>query len=177
MRGHEPRLEFVLQSRGTTIMGSTPRSIQRIGDVARELDIGIDTLRYYEKIGLLPRVQRARSGARVYSEADVSRLRFIRRAQSLGFSLEEIGGLLKMRADPRRARPSVRELTRTKLAELDTRLAEMSLLRNELRLLLNLCQAGDGACPIIENLETTEARKTEPARNTAPARGRRASKP
>ena len=94
----------------------------RIGDIARTLGLSVDTLRYYEKIGLLPRVGRNESGIRAYCERDISRLRFIQRAQKMGFSLAEISMLLTMRENPQRAREHVRTLTAAKLEEVDARL-------------------------------------------------------
>ncbi len=125
----------------------------RIGEVTRLTGLSADTLRYYEKIGLLPPVARNAGGVRIYDEADLSRLRFIQRAQKMNFRLEEIGMLLKMRADPRHARDEVRELTARKLAEVEHRLEALTLLRNELTLLLNLCRGSAEGCPIIEGIE------------------------
>ena len=125
----------------------------RIGDVTRMTGLSADTLRYYEKIGLMPKVARNASGVRVYDEQDLSRLRFIRRAQRMNFSLEEIGMLLRMRENPRHARDEVRQLTAHKLAEVERSLEELGLLRNELTLLLNLCRGSEDGCPIIEGLE------------------------
>ena len=127
-------------------------SMRAIGDIARLLHLSADTLRYYEKIGLLPRVSRSPSGIRRYGEKDLSRLRFIRRAQNMGFSLAEIAQLLALRDNPQGARASVRKLTAAKLDEVETRLKELTLLRNEMRLLLNLCQGAKAGCPIIETM-------------------------
>jgi DNA-binding transcriptional MerR regulator len=128
-----------------------------IGDIVRRTGLSHDTLRYYERIGLLRRVGRDASGRRVYDDGDLSDLRFIRRAQAMGFSLEEIGLLLQMRTDPRNARAEVRELTAAKLAEIERRLQEIETLRNELRLLLNLCRGAEDGCPIIESLGQADA--------------------
>lgn len=136
-----------------------------IGDISRLLGVSADTLRYYEKIGLLPRVSRSASGIRRYGERDVSRLRFIQRAQKMGFSLAEIAQLLAMRDNPQRARESVRKLTATKLGEVETHLKELTLLRNEMRLLLNLCKGAKKGCPIIETMDEDAApNKHKPAR-------------
>jgi len=121
----------------------------RIGDVAEKLDLTADTLRYYEKIGLLPKVGRNGAGIRFYNDQDLSRLKFIQRAQKMDFTLAEIAELLKMREAPQKARKRVRELTAHKLAEVDARLAELKALRGELALLLNLCAAGGKGCGII----------------------------
>lgn len=125
----------------------------RIGGVTKLLGISADTLRYYEKIGLLPVINRTVSGIRVYHDRDFSRLRFIRRAQKMKFSLKEIAELLKMREDPQHARDEVRMLTRTKLSEIEEHLNDLQFLRNELKLLLNLCAASEDGCPIIEGID------------------------
>ncbi len=132
--------------------------IYKIGDVTELLGLSADTLRYYEKIGLLPRVSRTASGIRQYDDRDISRLNFIRRAQKMNFSLNEIAGLLKMRDDPQHAREEVRQMTVLKLKEVESHLEELSTLRTELQLLLNLCQGSVAGCPIIEGIESeTEA--------------------
>ena len=125
----------------------------RIGDVTKLLGISADTLRYYEKIGLLPAINRTVSGIRVYHERDLSRLRFIRRAQKMKFKLKEIAQLVNMRDDPTHARDDVRILTRQKLDDVEEHLADLQFLRNELQLLLNLCTASEEGCPIIEGIE------------------------
>lgn len=124
----------------------------RIGDVVKLLALSADTLRYYEKISLLPPVNRNASGIRIYCDKDISRLKFIQRAQKMNFSLAEIGELLKMREDPQHARDDIRQLTAKKLSEVETHLEELSSLRSELQLLLNLCRGSEDGCPIIEGL-------------------------
>jgi DNA-binding transcriptional MerR regulator len=124
----------------------------RIGDVTEKLGLSADTLRYYEKIGLLPRVGRNGVGIRFYNDQDLSRLTFIQRAQRMDFTLAEIGELLKMREAPQKARKRVRELTAQKLAEVEARLAELKTLRNELALLMNICSAGGKNCGIIKEI-------------------------
>ena len=137
-----------------------PKQMQhRIGDIAQLLGLTADTLRYYEKIGLLPRVGRNSAGLREYSERDVSRLRFIQRAQKMSFSLAEIAYLLAMRENPQQARDEVRILTTVKLDEVETRLKELTLLRNEMRLLLNLCRGAKDGCPIIERIDKLGKKK------------------
>lgn len=125
----------------------------RIGDVTEKLDLSADTLRYYEKIGLLPRVARNGAGIRLYNDQDLSRLRFIQRAQMMDFTLGEIAQLLAMRESPQRTRPKVRELTRNKLAQVSARMDELKTLRNELQLLLNLCTGNSPGCPIVAGIE------------------------
>ncbi|HHJ15192.1 MAG TPA: heavy metal-responsive transcriptional regulator [Gammaproteobacteria bacterium] len=125
----------------------------KIGDVAELLGLTADTLRYYEKSGVLPGVARTATGIRQYDETDISRLKFIRRAQKMNFSLAEIQDLLNMREDPQHARDEVRQLTAQKLEETQAHLAELTTLRNELQLLLNLCRGSKDGCPIIEGIE------------------------
>lgn len=125
----------------------------RIGEVTEKVGISADTLRYYEKIKLLPSINRTDSGIRVYEDTDISRLRFIQRAQKMRFRLKEISALLSMREDPQHAREEVRLLTRKKLDEIEKHLGELQYLRNELQLLLNLCRASKNGCPIIESID------------------------
>ncbi len=125
----------------------------RIGEVTGKLGVSADTLRYYERIGLLPRVARNAAGLRRYNDKDLSRLRFIRRAQTMDFSLAEIAALLAMREAPQRARRQARELTERKLGEIEARLADMKILRNELKLLVNLCSGAKKKCPIIAKMD------------------------
>jgi len=127
--------------------------MKRIGDVAAALAIRPDTLRYYEKIGLIPKAGRTAGGARTYSEREVSRLRFIKRAQRMGFSLAAIADLLSFRENPRSAKPQVRALAQHKLAEIELHLAELTTLRDELRLLANLCHGNANGCPILDAMD------------------------
>ncbi len=122
-----------------------------IGETSRLTGLSPDTLRYYERIGLLPPVPRDAGGRRRYRRSDLERLGFIQRGQRMGFSLEEIKQLLELRHDPRHARPAVRRLTEAKLSEIERRLQDLTTLRNELTLLLELCRSEGGCgCPIIE---------------------------
>jgi len=126
----------------------------KIGDVTQRLGISADTLRYYEKISLLPRIYRSDSGIRAYRENDLSRLRFIQRAKSMNFSLQEIGQLLEMREDPQHAREDIRKLTHRKLNEVEDQMKQLGTLRQELMLLINLCRGVEAGCPIIDDLES-----------------------
>ena len=128
----------------------------RISAVTKLLGLSADTLRYYEKINLLPTVHRTASGIRAYNDRDISRLRFIQRAQKMQFSLKEIGALLMMREDPQHARDEVRVLTQRKLVEVEEHLNDLGFLRGELQLLLNLCTASEEGCPIIEGIDQEE---------------------
>ncbi|HEC18350.1 MAG TPA: heavy metal-responsive transcriptional regulator [Gammaproteobacteria bacterium] len=131
----------------------------RIGDIGKLLGLSADTLRYYEKFGLLKNIGRTPSGIRVYSDKDISTLKFILRAQKMNFSLAEIKDLLQMREDPHHARSEVRELSHRKLAEIETHLQDLTTLRNELTLLVNLCTGSEDGCPIIEGIENNPAQE------------------
>jgi len=124
----------------------------KIGKVSDHTGLTADTLRYYEKFGLLPKVTRNASGIREYTDKDISRLKFIKRAQRMNFSLDEIKALLSMREDPQNAKDNVRQLTAEKLKHIESQLNELTTLRNELQLLLNLCRGSKDGCPIIEGL-------------------------
>ena len=125
-----------------------------IGEAVKRLGISADTLRYYEKIDLIPRVTRTASGIRSYSAKDLSRLRFIKRSQAMNFSLAEIADLVKMRENPTAARQEVRALTHRKLKTVKERLYELQTLHHELQLLVNLCVDSQDECPIIDRLNS-----------------------
>lgn len=128
-----------------------------IGDVSEKTGLSHDTLRYYEKLGLLKKVARDAGGRRRYDDSDLSRLAFIQRAQAVNFSLQEIGQLLKFRDNPVAAKPDVLNLTQRKYQEVVAQIEQLDALRTELDLLLNLCRRGSGGeCPIIESLDNSE---------------------
>lgn len=125
-----------------------------IGTVAKKTGLSADTLRYYEKIDLLPRVARDSGGRRRYDATDVSRLQFIQRAQRCNFTLREIGQLLKLRSAEQADRVQVQQLTEEKLQSINAQLGDLQRLKKELELLLSLCHGSDQGCPIIEGLGT-----------------------
>lgn len=131
----------------------------KISEVSEKLDISIDTLRYYEKIKLLNKVHRNSSGIRDYQPEDLKRIVFIKQAQLVGFSLDEIAQLLKFRDNPAKAKPLVRELVAQKLAELETRIQELSMLHEEFTGLIEKCVKSDGDCPILNQFENHKALK------------------
>lgn len=111
------------------------------------------TIRYYEDIGLLPEPQRSGSGYRQYSDSDVALQRFVRRARAFGFSVAECRSLLELYRDPRRASAKVRELTLSKIAEIDAKLAELKEIRGELMRLTEACRGDEQPdCPILDEL-------------------------
>ncbi len=125
-----------------------------IGRLARAADVGIDTVRYYARNGLLPPPARRASGYREYGERDLSRLRFIRRAKDLGFTLEEIRSLLSLSEQNERGVPGVKAAALTKLQLVEARIVELQGIRNGLQALVEACP-GHGAateCPILNTL-------------------------
>lgn len=124
-----------------------------IGKLAQKAGVGIDTVRFYEREGLMPRAQRTPSGYRLYAAKDADRVRFIRRAKALGFSLGEISQLLRLNAGGGN-RASVRKLAQRRLDDLDRKIREMTAIRGALGHLVKQC-SGEGAvkgCPIIEGV-------------------------
>lgn len=124
-----------------------------IGRLSALAEVGVDTVRFYERRGLLPEPQRTASGYRTYDAATVDRLLFIRRAKNLGFSLDEIETLLTLQ-DKGGSKSVVKQLTRNKLDEIDQKIGDLTKMRKVLGELSNQC-SGDGAvdgCPIIEAL-------------------------
>ena len=127
----------------------------QIGELAARGGVTPDTLRYYERLGLLPEAPRTDGGFRLYSEAALDRLRFIKQAQALGFSLKEIRELLALRVDPRTSCADVRRRAEAKIADIDEKLRALRAMKKALVRLAAAC-AGRGpvsACPILESLE------------------------
>ncbi len=125
----------------------------QIGQTAELLGMTADTLRYYEKIKLVPRAAKNLAGRREYAEDDLARLRFVQRAQSIGFSLDEIAHLLTLREDPGSVSRETRALAEEKCRKIEDKLHTLKKVHGELTLLLGLC-SGDGEnCPIIDRLD------------------------
>ena len=124
-----------------------------IGKLAEAGGVGVETIRYYQRRGLLAEPERGyMGGVRRYGDDDARRLRFIRSAQAAGFTLEQIGELLEL--DARDDRPRARELARERIAALDDRIAELTAARDALRKLARECGSGSaGRCPILAAFE------------------------
>jgi len=130
-----------------------PQKTYKISEVSKHTGISADTLRYYEKAGLVKNIRRTAAGVRLYNDGDLSRLRFILRAKTMNFTLDEISRLLQMRENPARAKKSVRQLTQNKLNEVEQHLKTLGTLRKELTLLVNLCTGSEDGCPIIDGID------------------------
>ena len=110
-----------------------------VGRLARQAGVGVPTIRFYERRGLLPKPARRASGYRDYSPDTVRRVRFIRHAQELGFSLREVAELLSLSMDPRSSCADVRVRTAEKIADIDAKLTSLGRMRAALGDLINSC--------------------------------------
>lgn len=128
-----------------------------IGQVARLAGIGVETVRFYEREGLLEQPARRASGYRVYEADAVARLRLIKQAQRLGFTLREIRELLALTADPQATRSQIRKRAEAKIADIDRRIAELQQMGGALIPLVQACNGRgplDG-CPILAAIESS----------------------
>ena len=132
--------------------------ILTIGQVARQAGVGVETVRFYEREGLLEEPPRRASGYRQYSEQVVRRIHFIKRAQKLGFSLKEITELLTLRVDGQTSCEEVKQRTEAKIAEVEQKLSELQRMRQALLQVATLCtgQGPASACPMLDALEQQE---------------------
>lgn len=130
-----------------------------IGVFAKSVGVQPDTLRYYERNGLLAAPERTAAGYRVYAQGDVERVRFIRKAQTLGFTLKEIAALLALRASDSARTADVLEITREKIAELESKVASLKAIRGALSDLARDCpvDAPVSECPILAHLADVSA--------------------
>ena len=126
----------------------------RTGEVAKRAGVNVETLRFYEREGILPEPPRRTSGYREYPPETVDLIRFIKRAQELGFSLKEVQGLLDLRQAPRRAPGRVPRLVKTKIDEIEHKIRDLEAMRRALGELLCACEekTGSACCPIIASL-------------------------
>lgn len=126
-----------------------------IGALARAAGVGVETVRFYERKGLLLEPPRTAAGYRQYSATAVDRLKFIRRAQGLGFTLGEIGDLLELRVDEVAACGAVELRAREKLKSITQKLNELRRLKRALERLVGACVAREPTsdCPILEEIE------------------------
>lgn len=126
-----------------------------IGQLAKAAQVNVETVRYYEREGLLPRPARRASGYRYYPSATVTRLQFIKRSKDLGFSLKEIAELLVLRVDPHTCCADVKQRATAKLADIQRKIADLQRMQHALIGLTEACsgQGPTSACPILDALE------------------------
>jgi MerR family mercuric resistance operon transcriptional regulator len=121
--------------------------------VAQLGGVNLETIRYYERRGLLPQAPRTQAGYRQFSPETAQRLRFIKRAQALGFSLDEVRELLALRME-KRNRAEVRARAETKMADIKEKMKILAAMRDTLRRLIEQCeQCASAECPILDSLD------------------------
>jgi len=126
-----------------------------IGQVAKQAGVGVETIRFYERRGLIAEPKRRASGYRQYPLDAVRRIRFIRRAKELGFTLEEISDLLSLRVDPNSKSSDVRKRAREKIADIEDKIAALGDMRDALERVASKCKGcrPTSECPILEELD------------------------
>lgn len=131
---------------------------RNIGEAAKASGVSAKMIRHYEENGLLPRAGRTVAGYRIYRDADIHVLRFVRRARDLGFSLKEIKSLLGLWSNRRRASADVKRLALGHVEALDAKIAEMQAMRRTLAALAANCHGDERPdCPILDDLSGCEA--------------------
>lgn len=132
-----------------------------IAQVAEQSDVNKETIRYYESIDLIPEPRRSATGYRLYTEESVDRIRFIKRAQTLGFTLNEIAELLSLEKKQSGNSKPVHMLALRKLEEIESKIMQLQQLRSALQDLSCLCngKASIAHCPIIKSLTSVETTK------------------
>jgi MerR family transcriptional regulator, copper efflux regulator len=131
-----------------------------IGAAAGQSGVNAKMIRYYEEIGLIGRSSRSEAGYRIYDEPDVHRLRFIRRARDLGFSVERIRDLLKLWSDRRRPSRDVKKIALAHVAALNADIEKLTAMRDAVEALARHCHGDERPdCPIIDELSRPAARR------------------
>ncbi len=124
-----------------------------IGQAAEASGVSAKMIRHYEEIGMLPKAARTPAGYRHYSDSDVHTLRFVRHARNLGFSIKEIGELLSLWQNRRRASSSVKRLAEAHMAELDEKIRQLTAMKAALATLVRDCHGDQRPeCPILDGL-------------------------
>jgi len=125
-----------------------------IGQLAKRANVNLETIRYYERRGMLPQPPRNKSGYRQYSQEDVKRTDFIKRCQALGFSLKEIAELLSLRVDPNSTCADMKRRIEEKISDVERKVADLNRIREALLRLSDRCTGKGpiGKCPVLEEL-------------------------
>ena len=144
---------------------AAPSGLVHIGDAARQSGVSAKMLRHYEALGLLGTVVRSDGGYRLYSQADIHTLRFIKRCRELGFSMVEIGELVDLWHNQQRASSSVKKIAQQQLHALNTRIAALQAMQRTLSNLLDGCHGDERPeCPILDDLAAVHLPPLEPRR-------------
>ena len=129
-----------------------------IGRLAKEAGLGIETVRFYERQGLIEPPPRTDSNYRIYPQEEITRLKFIKRAKNLGFTLHEIKDLMALRHDPHATKADVKERTLAKIEDISQKIHDLTRIKAALEHLANACD-GQGPleqCPILAALDTND---------------------
>jgi len=126
-----------------------------VGRLAKAVGINIQTVRYYERLNLLAPAARKPSGYRLYGPEQLARLRFIKNAQTLGFTLREIAELLRLRVSSAARCGDVRQRAHAKLKQVETKMRDLRALARALQRLIQVCRAGQPTerCPILKSMD------------------------
>ncbi len=132
----------------------------KIGQVAEGGGVNLQTIRYYEREGLLPEPPRLQSGYRMFPENTVRRVRFIKRGQELGFTLAEIKELLSLRIDPQKECSDVKRLASVKIADIQEKIRTLEAMKRVLTGLTKICPGSGPSteCPILDSIDSAEVR-------------------
>lgn len=128
----------------------------KVGEIAEKIGVNVETLRYYEKIKIMPKPKRKESRYRFYDELDLKRLLFIKRAKELGFTLKEIKELLNLKIESTATCGDVKHLAEHKLNDIEERIKDLMNIKNVLLKLINQCvceEVSTEECPILEVIE------------------------
>ena len=141
------------QARYFELSDARREGFYNIGEAAQASGVSAKMIRHYEEIGLVPKAGRTVAGYRIYRDADLHVLRFIRRSRDLGFTMKEIAGLLGLWQNKRRASGDVKRLAAKHMDDLDARIAELQGMRRTLEHLVHCCHGDDRPdCPILDDL-------------------------
>ena len=129
--------------------------MRTISDLAREADVPVSTVRYYERAGLIKPDSRTKANYRIYGDGAVERLHFIRSAQAAGFTIADIKQLLELKSGDATRCKAVRPLIEGRLSHVDTRIGELQQIRRTLHSFLDICKGSDedGVCETLEKLD------------------------
>jgi Hg(II)-responsive transcriptional regulator len=128
------------------------------GQLAKEANVNIQTIRYYERVGLLPDTPRRESGYRQFSQVDVTRILFIKHAQQAGFLLKEIKELFALKVNTDSACEEVKERAESKIVEIDEKIRKLEMMKQTLKTLTSMCSepGAKSECPILEAFESED---------------------
>jgi DNA-binding transcriptional MerR regulator len=131
--------------------------MMQIGELSREAGVNIETIRYYERIGILPKPARQSNGRRTYSPADAERLGFVRHARDLGIDLANVRVLLALQEQPEASCEDASRIAQSQLHAVEDRIARLLKLRDELSRMISACECGTvSECRVIEALISTK---------------------